>query len=97
MHAKKPKSIRMDNGGGFKNDHVDNFLKENGIKHQHTVSYYLSQNGVAERKIRSLVEMTRTLSEFNLTQEFWGEAICTANRLQKRLHAKANEKTPYEL
>lgn len=37
------------------------------------------------------------LSEANLPQNFWGEAICTANHLENLLFTKANEKLLFEL
>lgn len=44
--GEKPKDISTDNGGEFKNDLVDDFLKKNGIKYQFTVLYSPNKNGI---------------------------------------------------
>ncbi|GME82968.1 unnamed protein product [[Candida] boidinii] len=49
-------AIRTDNGGEFCSDAVDSFLLSKGIAHQHTVPYNSHQNGVVERKHRTLEE-----------------------------------------
>jgi hypothetical protein len=41
--------------------------------------YTPQQNGVAKRKNRTLIEMTRTmLDEYKTSDQFWAEAINTA-------------------
>jgi transposase InsO family protein len=57
----KVKKIRSDNGTEFKNTQVEDYLDEEGIKNEFSAPYTLQQNGVAERKNRSLIEMTRTM------------------------------------
>src|SRR6218665_3770447 len=62
-----------------------------------TTPYTPQQNGCAERKNRSLVEMTRCmLNDSGLPKKFWGGAIMTANHLQNRLPVDGKETTPYE-
>ena len=56
--GKIPETLRSDNGGEYVNREIEEYLKENGIHHQLTVPHCPSQNGVAERKNRTLVEMT---------------------------------------
>jgi transposase InsO family protein len=46
----KDKKIRSDNGTEFKNTKVEDFLDEQGIKHEFSSSYTPQQNGVAEKK-----------------------------------------------
>lgn len=48
---------------------------------QYTASYCPGQNGLAERKNRSLIEMV----EAKFPNELWGEAVSTANYLQTRI------------
>ncbi|GBN06736.1 Retrovirus-related Pol polyprotein from transposon TNT 1-94 [Araneus ventricosus] len=92
------KVLRSDNGGEYIGKEIEDFLKEQGIVHQLTVPYSPQQNGVSERKNRTLIEMTRCLlSEANLPQRFWAEAAMTATYLQNRLPTKPKGKTPYEL
>lgn len=64
-----------------------------------TLPYSLQQNGVAERKNRSLVEMARSmLVEQDLPLKLWAEAVYTSAYLQNRLPSKAIEDdvTPME-
>jgi transposase InsO family protein len=57
--------IRSDNGTEFKNYIVNEFLSDERIRHQYSSPYTLQQNGVAERKNRTLMDMARTmLAEF---------------------------------
>jgi transposase InsO family protein len=46
----KVKKIRSDNGSEFKNLQVEEFLEEEGIKHEFSAPYTPQQNGVVERK-----------------------------------------------
>ena len=95
---RKPLVLRSDNGGEYTGFQVENTLRELGIEHQKTVPYTPEQNGVAERKNRSLTEMIRCmLTDSGLPEKYWGEAAQTATYLQNRLHSKATTKTPYEL
>lgn len=65
---------------------------------QYTAPYTPEQNGVAERKNRTLVEMARCmLEDASLPNMFWAEAINTANYLQNRLPSRSIETTPFEL
>jgi transposase InsO family protein len=68
----KVKNIRSDNGIEFKNTQVDNFLDEEGIKHEFSTTYTPQQNRVIERKNRILIEMARTmLDEYKTSDQFW--------------------------
>ena len=59
------KKIRSDNGSEFKNLQVEDYLEEEGIKHEFFAPYTPQQNGVVERKNRTLINMARTmLGEF---------------------------------
>jgi transposase InsO family protein len=57
----KVKKIRSDNGTEFKNTQVKDYLDEEGIKHEFLPPYTPQQNGVANRKNRTLIEMARTM------------------------------------
>jgi transposase InsO family protein len=74
----KVKKIRSDNGSEFKNLQVEEF-EEEGIKHEFSAPYTPQQNGVVERKNRTLIDMARTmLGEFKTPERFWSEAVNTA-------------------
>lgn len=95
--AKKPIVLRSDRGGEYTGDKVTTFLKSKGIQIQYTAPYTPQQNGVAERKNRTLVEMARCmLEDASLPYVFWAEAVCTANYLQNRLPSRSIETTPFE-
>jgi transposase InsO family protein len=55
------KTIRTDNGSEFKNYTMENFVCEEGIKHEFSAPYTRQQNGVVERKNRTIIEMARTM------------------------------------
>jgi hypothetical protein len=61
--------------------------------------YTPQQNGVAKRKNRTLIEMTRTmLDEYKTSDQFWAEAINTACHATNHLYLhKLLKKTSYEL
>ncbi|GKD03463.1 putative ribonuclease H-like domain-containing protein, partial [Tanacetum coccineum] len=96
---KKVKIIRSDNGTEFKNHVMDEFCREKGIKREYSVARTPQQNGVAERKNRTLIEAARTmLADSKLPITFWAEAVSTACYVQNRvLVVKPHNKTPYEL
>lgn len=90
--------LRTDNGKEYFSTEISNYLKEQRIQHQLTVAYTPQQNGVAERKNRSLTESARyMLLDAGLDKRFWGEAILTAVYLQNRTISRSINKTPLKL
>jgi transposase InsO family protein len=70
------KKIRSDNGMEFKNSQIKGFLEEEGIKHEFSSPYTPQQNGVVERKNRTLLDMVRTmLDEYKTPDQFLSEVI----------------------
>jgi transposase InsO family protein len=55
------KKVRSDNGTEFCNTNVEEFLNEEGIKHEFSAPYTPQQNGVVERKNCTLIDMARTM------------------------------------
>lgn len=95
---KKPKRFNSDRGGEYMSENLKTYLQKQGIEFQYTSSYTPQLNGVAERKNRTLIEMTRCLlNDSNLPKQFWAEGVNTANYLQNRLLTTSTGKTPYEL
>ncbi|GJW51756.1 putative ribonuclease H-like domain-containing protein [Tanacetum coccineum] len=96
---KKVKIIRSDNGTEFKNKIMDDFCREKGIKREYIVAKTPQQNGVAERRNRTLIEAARTmLADSKLPTTLWAEAVSTAYYVHNRvLVVKPHNKTPYEL
>ncbi|GJY12669.1 putative ribonuclease H-like domain-containing protein [Tanacetum coccineum] len=93
------KVIRCDNGTEFKNRVMNQFCEMKGIKREFSVARTPQQNGVAERKNRTLIEAARTmLADLKLPTTFWAEVVNTACYVQNRvLVIKPYNKTPYEL
>ncbi|GJR73809.1 retrovirus-related pol polyprotein from transposon TNT 1-94 [Tanacetum coccineum] len=58
---KKVKIIRSDNGTEFKNKVLDDFCRDKGIKREYSVARTPQQNGIAERRNRTLIEAARTI------------------------------------
>nr|GFA94477.1 retrovirus-related Pol polyprotein from transposon TNT 1-94 [Tanacetum cinerariifolium] len=80
--------IRTDNGIEFKNQVLKEFFDTVGISHQMSSVRTPQQNGVAERRNRTLVEAARTMLIFSRAPLFlWAEAIATAvyNRQTKKI------------
>ncbi|KAK1609227.1 hypothetical protein QYE76_032900 [Lolium multiflorum] len=92
-------AIRSDNGSEFKNYTLNDFLSDEGIRHQYSASYTPQQNGVAERENRTLMDMARSMmAEYKSRYNFWAEAISTACHSSNRLYLrKGLNKTPYEI
>ncbi|KAL0425546.1 UNVERIFIED_CONTAM: Retrovirus-related Pol polyprotein from transposon TNT 1-94 [Sesamum radiatum] len=69
------KVLRSDRGKEYNNSEFDKFCEEEGIEHQTTVSYNPQQNGVSERKNRTVMEMARSmLQEKTLAKSFLGRS-----------------------
>ena len=95
----KLKHIRSDNGIEFKNTHIEDFLDDYGFTHEFSAAYTPQQNGVVERKNRTLIEMARTmLAEYKTPIRFWAEAINTACHIINKVYLhKFLKKTSHEL
>ncbi|KAJ9535256.1 hypothetical protein OSB04_un001651 [Centaurea solstitialis] len=93
------RSIRSDHGTEFKNSTLESFFEQKGISQNFSSVRTPQQNGVAERRNRTLIEAARSmLSEANLATQFWAEAVNTACYTQNRsLIVKRFRRTAYEL
>ena len=90
--------LRSDNGKEYTSAKFNQFYEEAGIEHQLTAPYTPEQNGVSERRNRTVMEMARCmLHEMELPKTFWAEAANMVVFMQNRLPTKAlNDKTPFE-
>ncbi|GKC22032.1 retrovirus-related pol polyprotein from transposon TNT 1-94 [Tanacetum coccineum] len=91
--------VGTDNGTEFKNQVLQEYFNSVGISHQASSVRTPQQNGVVERRNRTLVEAARTMLIFSRAPLFlWAEAIATACYTQNRsiIHRRF-DKTPYEL
>ena len=83
----------------FRNTQVEEFCNDIGIKHEFSSTYTPQQNGVVERKNRTLITLARAmLDDYGISQRFWAEAINTACHTSNRVYLhRFLKKTPYEL
>nr|GEV69013.1 hypothetical protein [Tanacetum cinerariifolium] len=91
--------VRTDTDIEFLNQSLHAYFAAEGILHQTSVARTPEQNGVVERRNRTLVEAARTmLSAAKVPLFFWAEAIVTACFTQNRsLVIPHHEKTPYHI
>ncbi|GJW52189.1 retrotransposon protein, putative, ty1-copia subclass [Tanacetum coccineum] len=96
--GKKIKALRSDRGGEYLSQEFKDYLSENGIVQNLTSPYTPQQNGVSERRNRTLLDMVRSM--FNLTTlplSFWDYALESAVRILNMVPTKKVDKTPYEI
>ncbi|GKD65693.1 putative ribonuclease H-like domain-containing protein [Tanacetum coccineum] len=91
----KVKVIRCDNRTEFKNREMNQFCEMKGILRQFSIARTPQQNGVAERRNRTLIEATKTmLVDSKLPITFWTEAVNNACYVQNRVFS---ESTPNDV
>lgn len=92
------KTLWTDRGGELLSKKFTAYCEEAGIARHFTAPYSPQQNGVVERRYRTVIEMARSfLKEMKMPPLFWGEAIrhsvCILNKLPTRALSGV---TPYE-
>ena len=94
----KIKCVRSDRGGEFTSDEFKSLCDKSGIKKQLTAPYTPQQNGVVERKNRTIMGLVRSmLKDKNLPLELWGEPVSTCVYVLNRSSTKGVKgQTPYE-
>ncbi|XP_058765508.1 uncharacterized protein LOC131639000 [Vicia villosa] len=96
--GRKLKVLKTDGGGEYTSVAFGKYCDDEGIVREVVPPYTPQQNGIAERKNRSIMNMVRSmLSGKSLPKELWGEAVSTATYLLNRCPTKKLEKlTPEE-
>ncbi|KAJ4810455.1 Pol [Rhynchospora pubera] len=91
--------IRSDHGREFENAKFDELCIEKGYKQEFSAPRTPQQNGVVERKNRTLQELARTmLHEFAVPKFLWAKAVNTAYHVVNRACIRSQfKKTPFEL
>lgn len=91
-------TLRNDRGGEFTSREFQEYCDKSGIKRHLTAPYTPQQNGVVERRNRTLMEMSRSpLKAMKVSNYLWGEAVRHATYVINRLPTKALvNMTPYE-
>ena len=98
--------MSSDRGGEYYGKYIENghapgaftkFLQENGIVSQYTMHCSPDQNGVAERRNRTLMDMVRSMrNNSKLPQYLWTETLKTVVYILNQVLTKAVSKTPFE-
>ncbi|GKD47441.1 retrovirus-related pol polyprotein from transposon TNT 1-94, partial [Tanacetum coccineum] len=91
--------IRTDNGTKIVNQTLREYYEKIGISHEISVALSPQQNGVVERRNRTLIESARTMLIYAKAQLFlWAEAVATTCYAQNFSIIRIRHvKTPYEL
>nr|GEV00557.1 integrase, catalytic region, zinc finger, CCHC-type, peptidase aspartic, catalytic [Tanacetum cinerariifolium] len=91
--------IQTDNGTEFVNQSLRDYYEEVGISHETSVARSPQQNGVVERRNRTLIEAARTMLIYTQAPLFlWVEAVATACFTQNRSIIRLQHgNTPYDL
>ena len=107
QHNLKIKVVRSNRGGEYYGRHTPygqvprpfaRFLQKNSIVAQYSTPGEPQQNGVAERRNRTLMNMVRSMISYSsLPISLWMEALKTAIHILNRVSSKSVPKTPYEL
>ena len=71
--------MRSDNAKEYVSEQFQSFMLQNGILHQTSCVDIPSQNGVAKKKNRHLLETARALLfQMQVFKHFWADAVSTA-------------------
>ena len=92
-------SLRSDNAKEYVSEQFQSFMLQNGILHQTSCVDTPSQNEVAERKNRHILETARVLLfQMQVPKHFWADVVSTACFLINRMSSSIlNWDTPYHI
>jgi transposase InsO family protein len=99
LSERKIKILMSDNGGEYTSSEFGSFCRDAEIKRKLTTPYNPQQNGVAERKNRTIMEAVKTMiHDQDLPMHLWVEAARTTFYVQNKLyHSALGFKTPEEM
>ena len=90
--------FRSNRGGEYLDTEFKDYLLENRILSQLTAPSTPQQNGVVERRNRTLLDMVKSMISYSsLPVSFWGYAIQTMVHILNVVPSKSIPKTPLEL
>jgi hypothetical protein len=89
--GQKIKCLCSDGRKDYFSGQFNGYLQQMGIRREFSCRYTPEQNGVAERKNRSIVEAARTMhEEKSMPRFYWAEAVRTAVYIQNRIGDKVS-------
>jgi transposase InsO family protein len=107
QHNIKIKLVRSDRGGEYYGRHIPygqvpgpfvRFLQKNGIVAQYSMSGDPQQNGVAERRNHTQMDMVRSMLSYStLPISLWMDDLKTTVHILNQVPSKSVPKTPYEM
>ena len=107
QYEKQIRIVRTDRGGKYYGRYTEDgqeqgpfamFLQQNRIVSQYTMPNSLDQNGEAERRNRTLLDMVRSmLSRSKLPKSLWIESLKTTTYILNRVPTKVVPKTSFKL
>ena len=99
LSDKRIKTLWSDNGWEYTSKEFESFCKDVGIKRELTTPYNPQQNGVAERKNRTIMEAVKTMIyDQDLPMHLWEEATRTAVYVHNRIsHSALGNNSPEEM
>ncbi|GJZ14951.1 putative ribonuclease H-like domain-containing protein [Tanacetum coccineum] len=88
------KIIDVENGTEFKNRVMSEFCKQKGIKREFSIARTPQQNGVDERRNRTLIKASRTmLVDSMLPTTFWAEAVNMSASAENWVYSHSSKET----
>ena len=96
--GKHIKALRSDRGGEYLLGEFKEYLTQHEIVSQMSAPGTPQQNGVAERRNRTLLDMVRSMmSHATLPISFWGYALEAASYILNLVPSKSVPRTPQEM
>lgn len=96
--GKTIKTLRFDHGGEYVDLRFQDYMIEHGIQSQLSAPGTPHQNGVSERRNRTLLDMVRSMMSYaQLPSSFWGYAMLTTAHILNNVPSKSVSETPSEL
>ncbi|KAA0036911.1 gag/pol protein [Cucumis melo var. makuwa] len=96
--SKKIKILRSNRGGEYMNLRFQDYMIEHGIQSQLSAPDIPQQNGISERRNRTLLDMVHSMISYaQLPSSFWGYAVESAVHILNNVPLKSVSETPFEL
>jgi hypothetical protein len=96
--GKTIKRLRSDNGSEYINKELRGYAESKGIFFEQTAPHSSSQNRIAERFNRAIMNLVRTgLRKHSLPNYLWQEGAADMTYVRKRLPTRATGRTPYKM